>query len=81
MGWTKANDAILFELFRKGANRGGISAKDLKPKDIHGVLERFYKGSDRNYENFAALFRRKARAFELAQELSGARKKKSKLSV
>ena len=75
--WSKADDKKLFEQFRRGGNRGGIDPKKLRPKDMHEVIRRFYP--EKTFENFGGLFRRKARAFLLDQELSGSRKSKSLL--
>lgn len=74
--WTKADDAKLAALFRKGPHKG-ISTKDLKPKTIHQIIDQHF--ADKKYANFAPLFRRKARAFEIDKDLSGSRKKKGKL--
>ena len=74
MGWKKADDVKLAELFRRGPSKGGISTKGLKPEDIHKVIANFFP--DRNYTSFAPLFRRKVAAWNLEQELSGARKRK-----
>ena len=76
--WSPENDLQLFELFRKGPRRGGISPKDLNPKVVRKEIERHFPG--RTYESFAPTFRKKARAWLLEQELSGARsEKQSKL--
>ena len=72
MAWTSADDAKLPLLFKRGPNGNGIRSSDLKPKYIHEVITRFFP--DRKYDSFAQLLRTKARAFQLNQELTGARK-------
>ena len=76
MGWTKADTTQLIELFKRGPHKNGIKTSGLRPKDIHDAIARYFP--DRNYDTFAPLLRRKAKAFELDRELSGARKKKKK---
>lgn len=74
--WKKEDDAKLAALFRKGPYKG-VSTKDLNSKTIRKVLETYFP--EKKYANFAPLFWRKARAFDLDKELSGRRKKKGEL--
>jgi hypothetical protein len=71
--WSKADDAKLAELFRKGTRNHGISTKDLSAKYIHKVIKDHFP--DREFKNFSVLFRRKARAWNLNQTLQGQRRK------
>ena len=70
--WVQADDAKLAELFRKG-KKGGIDHTKLTNKDIHAVIEKYYR--DRPYKSFAQLFRRKARKWAVEQSLQGKRSK------
>lgn len=72
--WKKEDDAKLLALMQKGPYKGGVSTTDLTAKTIHKVLDKFFP--EKKYQNFAPLFRKKARAFVIDQELSGSRKKK-----
>jgi hypothetical protein len=71
--WSKADDAKLAELFRKGTRNHGISTKDLSAKYIHKVIKDHFP--EREFKNFSVLFRRKARAWNLNQTLQGQRRK------
>jgi hypothetical protein len=71
--WGKEDDAKLAELFRKGKRDGGVSSDDLNQKTIKEVILKHF--TNREYKNFAPLFRAKARAWNIDQRLSGARSK------
>ena len=73
--WGEEDDAKLFTLFRKGKHhKNGVDPADLHFKTIRKVLEKHFP--ERQYENFAPSFRKRARAWLLEQELSGARAKR-----
>ena len=67
--WGKEDDAKLQELFRKGPHKGGVSTTDLDIKAIKAINQKHFPS--REYKNFAPLFRKKARAWNLAETLKG----------
>ena len=71
--WGKEDDAKLAELFRRGPRAGGVSPRDLGNKAVESTRDKYFK--EREYKNFAPLFRKKARAWNLNQTLNGARRK------
>ena len=77
--WSKKDDAKLAELFRKGPSHGGISSNDTSVNTAKKVLlthfpERCKPDVHKAYKNFGPLFREKARAWNINQTLTGARK-------
>ena len=70
--WTKKEDQQLSELFRKGFKNHGLNPRDLSAKAVHHAQEKFFPG--RTYKSFSQLYRRKARAYNLGEALSGARR-------
>ena len=60
----------------KRNERGGVNSNDLNSDYIKRVLRQHFP--DRQYNNFAPLFRAKARKFNLNEALDGARQAKSK---
>ena len=70
--WGKQDDAKLAALFRKKLSKGGVSPQDLGRDNIEKVRQTHFP--ERAYRNFAPLFRRKARAFNVESSLAGARK-------
>ena len=76
MAWTLADDKKLAQLFRRGSvSRGGLSSKNIKPSDIHDAINRFFPEYTKRYSSFAPLFRRKANAWNIEQEIAGKRRK------
>jgi hypothetical protein len=71
--WGKADDAKLANLFQKGIRAGGASSTDLNSKNIHHIIRAYFP--NREYKNFAPLFRSKARAWNIDQTLTGQRSK------
>ena len=75
--WSKINDKKLKTLFDRGTRNRGINSEDLSTQAIHQAIETHFP--DRAYKTFAPLFRNKARAYNLAKELAGARRGKDLL--
>ena len=71
--WGVEDDKKLAELFRRGPRSGGISTSDLGSKAIHAIIAKHFP--EREYKNFAPLFRGKARAWNVNQTLTGQRSK------
>jgi hypothetical protein len=69
--WGKEDDVKLAELFRRGARNGGVSTTDLGAKAVKAVNQEHFP--ERDYKNFGPLFRKKARAWNLNETLSGGR--------
>ena len=70
------DDAKLSALFRKKTANGSkplIDTTDLNVKTVKAVNDKYFP--DKIYKNFGPVYRKKARAWNLAQELSGSRKK------
>lgn len=74
--WGKEHNLKLQSLFLKRNERGGVNSNDLNSDYIKRVLRQHFP--DRQYNNFAPLFRAKARKFNLNEALDGARQAKSK---
>ena len=74
--WGHTENSKLQKLFIQRSNRGGVDSKNLNASHIRSVLEEHFP--DRVYNNFAPLFRAKARKFNLNQELEGARQTRGK---
>lgn len=71
--WGKADDAKLSKLFN--TPRNGVNPKDLTIEAVKSVHKQFFPEKD--YKNFAPLYRAKARAFEVGKSLEGHRQSKS----
>ena len=69
--WSKQQDEKILSLFEKQVSRGGISSEDLSKKTIANIVSKFFP--ERTYSNFAPLFRRKAREYNLNKSLTGLR--------
>ena len=74
--WGKDNDAKLHVLFSKPVSKGGVSTTNLDQKAIEQVRQQHFP--ERKYRNFAPLFRKKARQWNVDQTLSGSRKPQGK---
>ena len=74
--WGKEHNLKLQGLFLKRNDRGGVNSKDLNSDYIKRVFRQHFP--DRQYNNFAPLFRAKARKFNLNEALDDARQAKSK---
>jgi hypothetical protein len=70
--WGAADDAKLAHLFRKGPKNGGVETGDLGVPYVKTVHSKHFPA--RNYTNFAPLFRKKARAWNIEQSLQGSRR-------
>jgi hypothetical protein len=70
--WSKADDAKLVELWR--TTRNGVDPMKLDISSVKAVHQKFFP--EKKYENFAPLYRNKARGFEVARSLDGHRKSK-----
>jgi hypothetical protein len=70
--WTKADDAKLIELWR--TPRNGVDPDKLDIATVKAVRSKYFP--ETKYENFAPLYRNKARGFQVARSLDGHRKSK-----
>ena len=68
---AKPDNEKLVKLFRTRVDRGGVSSTDINQKSIQKAISKYFP--DRFYNAFSPLFRKKARAFNLDQVLSGKR--------
>ena len=68
---AKLDNEKLVKLFRTRVDRGGVPSTDINQKSIQKVISKYFP--DRSYNAFSLLFRKKARAFNLDQVLSGKR--------
>jgi len=69
--WGKEDDAKLFALFRQPTN--GLDPNQTDLKSCKAAHQRFFP--EREYKNFAPLYRKKCSEFLLESELSGTRKR------
>ena len=69
MGWTQADNQKLLSLFRKPPSKGGIDTEDLSVKAVQAIHKKHWPGEE--YKNFAPLFRRKARSWNVNKTLTG----------
>ena len=69
--WGKEDDAKLFALFRQPTN--GLDPNQTDLKSFKAAHQRFFP--EREYKNFAPLYRKKCSEFLLESELSGTRKR------
>lgn len=69
--WDTVDDVKLRTLFTKGIRKGGLDPNDLS-KDITEALHKRY-WPDRGETGFKALYRRKAREWNLNVEKNGGR--------
>ena len=74
--WGAADDSKLAELFR--APRNGVNPKDLSVAAVKAVHKAHFSSFD--YNNFAPLYRAKARAWSVGKTLEGHRKSESFIS-
>jgi hypothetical protein len=70
--WAAADDAKLSHIFRKGSKNGGVDTGDLSLAYVKSVHSKHFPARD--YKNFAPLFRKKARAWNIAKSLEGSRR-------
>lgn len=70
--WTKSDDAKLIELWRTARN--GVDPTKLDTPSVKAVHSKYFP--EKKYENFAPLYRNKARSFQVARTLDGHRKSK-----
>ncbi|KAG7369806.1 hypothetical protein IV203_027552 [Nitzschia inconspicua] len=71
--WTKSDDAKLIELWRTARN--GVDPTKLDTPSVKAVHSKYFP--EKKYENFAPLYRNKARSFQVARTLDGHRKRSS----
>ena len=71
--WGKEDDAKLSSLFATARN--SVNPKDLSVAAVKAVHNKFFPEKD--YRNFAPLYRAKARAFQVGKTLEGHRQRKS----
>ena len=69
--WEKPDNEKFVRFFQTRVDRGGVSSTDINQKSIQKVISKHFP--DRSYNAFSPLFRKKARAFNLDQVLSGKR--------
>ncbi len=69
--WGAADDAKLAYLFRRGPKNGGVTTGDLSVTYVQSVHSKYFPA--RNYKNFAPLYRKKARAWNIEKSLEGSR--------
>lgn len=70
--WNKSDDAKLIELWR--TPRNGVDPLKLDVDSVKAVHKKYFPQA--NYNNFAPLYRNKARAFETARAKDGHRASK-----
>lgn len=68
--WNKADDAKLIQLWR--TTRNGVDPLKLDVPSVKAVHQRYFP--DKKYENFAPIYRNKARQFQVGTTLDGHRK-------
>lgn len=68
MRWSKLDDINLFDLFQSGK----VDATALSSFNIEQVRAEFFP--DREYKNFAPLYRKKARKWNTEQAVVGGRR-------
>ena len=76
--WKREHDAKLRALYRKKNHSGNkplIDTRDLSCKTIKAINDQHFPEFD--YANFGPLYRKKARAWNLEQELAGSRRQET----
>ena len=77
--WCQQDTDKLQELFKQRADRDGISPTDLNKKALQRAIAKHWP--EQQYATTANLIRKKARAWNLDKQLSGARRQSSKYSA
>jgi hypothetical protein len=67
--WAAADNAKLAHIFRKGPTNGGVDIGDLSVAYVTSVHNKHFPARD--YNNFAPLFRKKARAWNIEKSFEG----------
>jgi hypothetical protein len=67
--WTQADNAKLKALFARAPSKGGIDTRDLSVAAVKAINDKRFPDAD--YKNFAPLFCRKARAWNVNKTLTG----------
>ena len=70
----KGNDDKMFGHFCLGSYRGGVDASNCDAKYVREVMQEHFSWYE--MRNFAPLYRKKARSFEINKVLTNARKDK-----
>ena len=73
MVWGVADDAKLKALFGRPPSKGGVDPTDLTVAGVRAVKDKHWPTVE--YKNFAPLYHRKARAFNVGKTLGGKRRK------
>ena len=61
--WNSSDNKKLSDLFRKGPRSNGVDPKALDAKSVEAAREEFFPSNA--YKNFAPIFRKNARAWNL----------------